>query len=97
MKSFKLAIGLATYTVRFKKKLTVTGDVCNGACDYDKKLIQIELSDNPDVMFHTFWHEFMHAVTHELGATALSEDEAFVEIVGQAIARAVRALPEGFK
>lgn len=97
MRPFKLPVGLATYTVKFKKKVVADGDTCNGICDYEDKIIEIQSTGTLEVQVTTLWHEFTHALLHELGATALTTDEAFVESVAQNIARAIRALPEGFK
>lgn len=36
---------------------------------------------------NTFWHEWIHAVAHEGGYEAISDNEAFVEYLAQAIMR----------
>jgi hypothetical protein len=97
LKSFKLPICLHTWTVKVKKHVLVEGDTCNGSCDYGAKVISIAKADSLDVQVTTFWHEFFHALYHEMGADLLSADEAFVETTAQNVARAIRALPEGFR
>jgi Zn-dependent peptidase ImmA (M78 family) len=98
VKNFKLPVGLTVYTVKFLKKVKHDdGDICKGICDYNRKIIAVDSNQDHDAQFATFWHEFMHAVTLELGYDEVSADESFVESVSQNIARALRTLPEGFK
>ncbi len=35
----------------------------------------------------TFWHEWMHAVTHEGGYEKINDNEAFIEYMAQAVMR----------
>lgn len=98
MKQFKLPVGLTVYTVKFRKRVRhEDGDTCKGMCDYNTKTITIDANQDHDAQFATFWHEFMHATTLELGYDEVSDDESFVESVAQNIARAMRSLPIGFK
>lgn len=97
MKGFKLQIGLATYAVKFKKRVRQDGADCDGLCHYDDKVIDIQVNQPPDRLLTTFLHEFMHAAFYELGAEELADNESFVESMAQNVARAIRALPEGFK
>lgn len=98
VKQFKLPIGLTVYTVKLRKRVRhADGDVCKGICDYNTKTITIDTNQDHDAQFVTFWHEFMHAVTMELGYDQISENESLVESVAQNIARAMRSLPATFK
>lgn len=96
MKGFHVPIGLSTYRIKFKKHVKLNGDACNGLCDFDAKIIEVCSTDSLDVMVTTYWHEWAHAFLHETGATALSEDETFVETLAQNIAKANRAIPPEF-
>lgn len=96
MRGFRVPIGLHDWTVKFRAKVQVEGETCNGSCDYDAKVIEIRKDDRLDVQVTTYWHEFMHALLHEIGADTLADDEAFVDTCAQNITRAVRALPDGF-
>ena len=92
MKSFKLPIGLATYTVKFRKKITFEGHECEGLCDPVKKILWIEQRDDPNVMLVSFWHEYGHALFNELGQESFQYNEAFIESFAQNLARV--KLPE---
>jgi hypothetical protein len=97
MKQFKLLVGLADYTIKFKKKVLVNKEPVEGVCDWSTKSIQIDSSNPPDIVFTTFWHEWTHAVLAELGAVELAQNEPFVESLSQNIARAVRHIPSELK
>jgi hypothetical protein len=97
MKSFKLPIGLVTYTVKFRKRLVWKGSDLEGLCDPAKKIIWIERRDDTNVMRQTFWHEYSHALFSELGQDDLAYNEAFIESFGQNLARAGATLPKEFK
>jgi hypothetical protein len=97
MRAFKLLIGLAQYTVKFKKKVIIQGQAVEGVCMLDSKKIIVDSGSSPDVQFTTFWHEWCHAVLHELGANELAENEQFVESLSQNIARTIRHMPADIK
>jgi hypothetical protein len=96
MRSFKVPIGLSIYTVKFRKRITVKGIECEGFCDAENKVLWIERRPTElDVMFVNFWHEYAHALFFELGHPEFAHNEAFIESVGQNLARAARSLPKG--
>lgn len=97
MKQFKLLIGLANYTVKFKKKVLVGKEAVEGVCNWGDKTIQIDSTNPTDILFTTFWHEWTHAVLMELGAVELAQNEPFVESLSQNMARAVRHIPPELK
>jgi hypothetical protein len=97
MKSFKLLIGLADYTVKLKKKVMMDKVPVEGVCNFTKKTIQVDSSNSPDVIFTTFWHEWCHAALCELGSEELATNEPFVESLSQNIARTIRHLPPELK
>lgn len=45
-----------------------------------------------DVVFATFWHELVHAALDIIGHQKLSEDEEFVERLGQALYQAQKSM-----
>src|SRR5271154_1903545 len=96
MKSFRIPVGLAYYTVRFRKHVTFKGCECEGMCDPVKKEIIIAKAD-PDVMFTAFWHEFGHALFTEIGLEDWSTNESFIETFGQNLARVARHVPTWFR
>jgi len=60
-----------------------------GKCDHDKHVITINIEAAPDVIWHTFLHELMHATLEATGRTALSADEDFVDSLSGALAQAL--------
>lgn len=99
MKSFKIPVGLAHYTVKFRKTVKHDGVECEGMCDPVKKVLLIERREpeEKDVMVAAFWHEFAHALFFELGMAEFALNESFIESIATNLARASRALPEDFK
>lgn len=97
MKSFKVLVGLAEYIVKFKKKVVADRQQVEGVCYLDKKLIEVDSSNPPDLQLTTFWHEWCHAALYELGSPELAMNEQFVESLSQNIARATRQMPPELK
>lgn len=58
-----------------------------GKCDHDKHELTLNIAAPPDVVWHTFLHELMHAVLEATGRTALSADEDFVDSLSGALAQ----------
>lgn len=81
----------AQYKVRTVKGLTTReeGRDCKalGETEYERKLIYIEHDLAPGPWLMTFWHEWFHAVFHELGYEADSDNEAKVDSLAQAVTR----------
>ena len=99
MKQFKVSVGMATYTVKFRKNVTIKGIICDGLCDAKKKIIWIQRRDpgDHDVMVGTLWHEMAHAIFFEMGHPDMATNESFIQEIGSNIARICRGLPEGLK
>lgn len=60
-----------------------------GKCDHDKHVITLNIAAPPDVVWHTFLHELMHATLEATGRTVLSADEDFVDSISGALAQAL--------
>jgi hypothetical protein len=99
MRSFKIPVQLATYTVRFAKRKDRYFDPAknDGLCEPNVKRIYIASRLSDDCKFTTFVHELLHAVYIELDRGDIAYNEVLTETTSQIIARAVRSLPEGFK
>lgn len=82
-RAVRVPVAYTTYRLKTKQKIKPLGLTKHG-----KKTIQIH-KDMTDYgqWSATFWHEWMHAVLFENGYLAISENEAFVESMGQAIMR----------
>lgn len=98
---FKIPVGLAEYRVTFKRGLKDPDDPkeeLNGLTTFSPDAtIELNSDQSAQGIFLTFWHEWLHAALHELGYDHLNENEAFIEGMSQALARAVQAAPGRFK
>lgn len=76
-------VAYRNYKLLINKKLP-DGDL--GLTNYSDKTIAVsKLLTDYGNWSQTFWHEWMHAVTHELGYEQISDNEAFVEAMAGAI------------
>lgn len=97
-RSWKVPVGLTEYTVREQAVVKdEKGEELQGYCQFDKKRISISTGGAESAQVLAFWHEYLHAVTHELGYEEQCDSENFVESVSSSIARAVFAVPKRFK
>lgn len=60
-----------------------------GQCDHNNHTITLNIAAPPDVVWHTFLHELVHAALEATGRTALSADEDFVDSISGALAQAL--------
>lgn len=56
-----------------------------GMIDYKKALIKINKDASLEIKRETLWHEIVHGILVHLGYNDLSNDEQFVQAVGNAI------------
>ena len=76
-----------TITVRLEADFTKNHE-CYGKWYPSQNLILLQEPDSyhsDDVIFQTFWHEATHAMLDTLGYGEWSENERFVEQIGQCI------------
>jgi hypothetical protein len=96
-RSWKVPVGLTHYTVReVKKLLDEKGEKLQGLCEFDKKRITISAEGSEGSQILTFWHEYLHAATHELGYDEQCDSETFIDSVSSSIARAIMHAPERY-
>ncbi len=89
MKRFNLPVAFATYAVTPVVKLKDYGE-----CNFDLRTIVIRKQPHVDAERFVAWHEFFHALMHELGYQSLRDDEAFVESLALAVMRVRLEVPE---
>lgn len=96
-RQWKVPVGLTHYTVREVRSLRdESGEKLQGLCEFDKKLISISAEGSEGSQILTFWHEYLHAATHELGYDEQCDSEIFIDSVSSSLARAIMAAPERF-
>ena len=62
----KLRVKRATYTIKLvDAKLYWKGSEVRGYCLYQKKEIIVSTKQTKRMILSTFWHEVMHAISHE--------------------------------
>ena len=78
------SVACKTYKVSYTTKFSKPGQV--GRVVYDDGMIVLAHKYNltgelrsPAQLYHTFWHETVHAVLDSMGHTALRNDEKFVD------------------
>jgi hypothetical protein len=93
-KSFKI-FGI-TWKVELVEEMSGVGDGREqlGACHHTSKEIEIRtkaqgMQISKILQLETFWHEAFHAVLESCGYPELSNDEHFVELMGNAITQVV--------
>lgn len=82
MKAFDLPVAFASYHVTPVVKLKDYGE-----CDFDLRQIVVRRAEHLDAMRFVIWHEYFHALMHELGYKNLRDDEAFMEGLALSIMR----------
>lgn len=88
MKRFKLSVAHVDYDVRLTRRPPrVDREPVQGYCDYKPRKIAVHLHSNMEVVRQTIWHEFAHALLHELGRGDLCHNEALVEGIALSIMR----------
>lgn len=88
MKRFSLPVAYANYLVTPVVKFDD-----HGKCDFDLRTIIVARNAHRDAMRATLWHEFFHAVFHELGYAELRDDEALVEGLALSLMRVRAEVP----
>jgi hypothetical protein len=82
------------YVTTNKRKPNCDGELVQGYCNYGARRISVHRNPNPDTLRSALWHEYFHALMHELGRPQLADDEAFVADLAQAVMRVRTELPE---
>lgn len=82
MKAFELPVAFTTYHVT---PLVKYPD--DGKCNFDLRQIIVKRKELRDTERLIVWHEFFHALMHELGYDELRDDEGFVSEVSLAVMR----------
>ena len=95
----KIKIGRHWYRVDVKRQLRRKGGM--GTVIYADKKIEVATHSSTsgkgfknEEVADTFWHEFVHAVLHEMGEKKLRDDEAFVTRFASILTRAVLSVGE---
>ncbi len=88
--TFDLPVAFTNYKVTTVKRLKNA----SGMCHIDKRTIQIAPATNADNWRATLWHEYFHALMHELGREDLCNDEAFIEGLALSIMRVRNSVPD---
>ncbi len=88
MKRFTLPVAYTSYSVVPVVKLSDYGE-----CRFDERLIQIRQQAHVDAMRFVLWHEFFHALFHELGYMNLRDDESLVDNLALSIMRVRAEVP----
>lgn len=92
-KHFSLPVAHTAYEVTLSKKRPKVGkEEVQGYCHYEPRKIAAFDHPTPEVTRACVWHEFFHAVLHELG-TDLSQNEALVEGLAIAVMRVRLEVP----
>lgn len=66
---------------------------CSGKCDFGKQLIRLRPVSKEwhrSQAEQTFWHEAVHLILEGMGRADLSEDEKFVELMGQLVHQVIK-------
>lgn len=82
-KPLRVPVAFTTYKLKANKRMKPLG-----LTKFHKKTLYIN-KDLKDVgqWSGTFWHEWLHAVSHEGGYERLCDNEAYIEYTAQAIMR----------
>lgn len=56
-----------------------------GWCDYNRKIIFIDMDMGPQELRDTLWHEITHALFHEYAFPEKQEEEALCTFLGRAL------------
>lgn len=84
----RVKVGAIMYDVKIvEHPVTVSGHECYGKITYDQNLIEVRavpfMSEQRQV--HTFFHELIHAFTHERGIDWGEKDELYTEELAKAL------------
>lgn len=94
-KRFRVPVAHTSYLVTTnKRKPNCDGECVQGYTNYTDKRISVHRNPDEKLARVTFWHEYMHALFHELGRPDLADDEALVEGVAQSLMRVRLEQPE---
>jgi hypothetical protein len=92
---FRLPVAHTTYLVTTnKRKPNCDGELVQGYCNYGARRISLYRNPNAEAMRAALWHEYVHALLHELGRPDMADDEALVEGIAQAVMRVRLEHPE---
>jgi hypothetical protein len=88
MKIAAIPVAHTQYRVQFtKKKPRVGKDVCQGYCDYKRRLIVVWENPNALAMRSCLIHEWLHALFYELGHEGLADDHGIIVAIEMALMR----------
>jgi hypothetical protein len=87
--AFTIPVVFADYDVRLTvRPPKVEGKEVNGSCDELNRRIRVfHAPFNDELTRASVWHEWVHAVFNELGRPSLSDDEALVDGIANALMR----------
>jgi hypothetical protein len=92
---FRLPVAHTSYAVNVTKGRPICdGEAVQGYVNYTDRKISVHRNTSSDTMRSCLWHEFVHALMHEIGRPDLADDESFAEAVAQAIMRVRHEQPE---
>ena len=66
--------GWGTFSIRFQKKIQLSGDDCLGLTDFDKMEIVLDDSAEDKVLRPVLLHEIFHVIFSTMGLRANDED-----------------------
>ena len=72
------------------------GDTCHGTCCFNTRTITLDATLDPELLWHTWLHELLHAILNALGRPGLNEDEGLVDSVSGALAQVYPGSNEQF-
>lgn len=100
-RSFKVPVALTEYTVTLHPTPMPDPDdptdEIQGITKFPERTIEMHTQQSESGLVLTFWHEWLHAVLHELGYPKLCHNENLVEGLSQHLVRAIQAVPNRFK
>lgn len=100
-RTFKVPVALVEYTVTLRPGPVPDPDdpeeELQGIARFPEKTIEMRTDQSEGGLVLTFWHEWLHAVLHELGYERLCHNENLVEGLSQHLVRAIQAVPSRFK
>ena len=79
-----LKLAATTYKIVRQKRIICDGDPATGTCDFDRRIIKIQLNLPPDIEYETEWHESAHAMDD---AFSLGLTHEQITALGKALAQ----------
>ena len=93
MEDRKLKVGAITFALTYVPGLKDDGKALWGHVVHQNARVAIESRNDPQLIYHTTWHEVLHIIFEQAGRAELAKDEEVIDLLAYGIMQVLQDNP----